>query len=415
MAKSPPSLTGTLAAANWLLLASLMITGSVLSSRYSPDIASAHASVAAMRDSSVFAPLHGFHNFGSALLILLSGINVLILLWNGKFTKEYRWLWWAGIGVAALAMFFQMTGNLLPFSQHDVRTAYIEAGIASQAPLVGENIKQLALGGTDVGQPTLDRWYLAHRLIAPIIALLIAIPAIRAIKTEIKSRSAIWIACIPILILVPAAFLVQSPLGDPAATQDFASGATKPMWYVLPMHSMLNFINDLNPNLGWIGPMLVPALLLLIAVALPFIFRDPRRRVTKAIGRLSAIFVVASVGLATLNFGSMTQSPFATEPAFQLHSPIANNDKPPIDETLAQKGEALVKTHNCVACHSIGDQKGGTLGPNLSGVGSKHPNADYFIELLKNPESKGITTMPRFDTIPEDELRALAEYLRSLN
>lgn len=405
---------GTLPAAIWLLLGALMITGIALSTWYSPYVSSAHASVVAIYESNHLRPIHAFHHLGSSLLIVLCGINLFVLLWNGAFTSRYRWLWWTSVSVAALALMFQMTGNLLPFSQHDVRTAYIEAQIGGQAPIVGDTLRQLVLGGQEVGQPTLERWYLAHRLIAPIITLFLAVPAIRAIRNEITSNSTVWIACVPILILIPAAFLLQTPHGDPATQHDFGTGATKPMWYVLPMHAMLNSISARNPDLGWIGSMLIPTIAFMVAVLLPIVFRNPDSRVHKIFGKAFAIGLVIGISLTTLNYGAATQSPFAAEPSFPPPAPVYGGDAPPATPEVIQRGQALFVKHNCLACHALGERKGGTLGPNLGRVGAKYTELSFFVELLKDPESKGITTMPAFDTLPEEDLRALAEYLRSL-
>jgi mono/diheme cytochrome c family protein len=65
----------------------------------------------------------------------------------------------------------------------------------------------------------------------------------------------------------------------------------------------------------------------------------------------------------------------------------------------------------CVGCHTI-DGEGGTDGPNLSHIGTKH-DADYFKRLIDDPEAVNPKAeMPSFGSrLSEEELSAIADYL----
>lgn len=75
-------------------------------------------------------------------------------------------------------------------------------------------------------------------------------------------------------------------------------------------------------------------------------------------------------------------------------------------------GNDIYINSGCATCHRIGDE-GGSIGPDLTGVGRKL-NLDDIMKLVKDPQSanpKG--TMPSQD-MPEQDLRYLARYLSML-
>ena len=81
------------------------------------------------------------------------------------------------------------------------------------------------------------------------------------------------------------------------------------------------------------------------------------------------------------------------------------------DAALATKGRALFKAQNCNGCHGEDGLKG-QGGPSLANLWKEHPDAEYTMRYVKNPQSiqKG-STMPAYGTLKEEELQALAPEL----
>jgi len=93
-------------------------------------------------------------------------------------------------------------------------------------------------------------------------------------------------------------------------------------------------------------------------------------------------------------------------------------------EPIEVQGERAFVAHGCGACHTVrGTSADGVIGPDLTHVGSRRslaavtlPNEiDHFQHWIAHtddvkPESK----MPRFSMLPDNELRALAAYLKGL-
>jgi len=77
-------------------------------------------------------------------------------------------------------------------------------------------------------------------------------------------------------------------------------------------------------------------------------------------------------------------------------------------------GYALYQSSGCVACHMIGGV-GGTSGPSLDGVGTRHPDADWHARHLKDPAGTVPgSAMPPYANLTERELSTLADYMLSL-
>jgi cytochrome c oxidase subunit 2 len=105
---------------------------------------------------------------------------------------------------------------------------------------------------------------------------------------------------------------------------------------------------------------------------------------------------------------------------------LAHESRPaaaPIDEAETQ-GSALFVRSGCGACHTVrGTAASGTIGPDLTHVGSRHSlaaatlpnNAEAFATWIRdNQHIKPENMMPPFGIYTERELRQLAAYLESL-
>ena len=97
----------------------------------------------------------------------------------------------------------------------------------------------------------------------------------------------------------------------------------------------------------------------------------------------------------------------------------------PPNDSLTQRGQEVFFTSGCGACHTIrGTEADGVIGPDLTHVGSREslaggilPNEpDDFRNWLAHPKAiKPDVRMPRFDVLPDEDLRALAAYLEGLD
>jgi mono/diheme cytochrome c family protein len=74
-----------------------------------------------------------------------------------------------------------------------------------------------------------------------------------------------------------------------------------------------------------------------------------------------------------------------------------------------QAGKELVAQSGCLACHKIGDNGNGTLGPDLTDIGARIPRNAILRSLEAGP---GI--MPSFKDLSQKQLNQIADFLASL-
>jgi len=91
---------------------------------------------------------------------------------------------------------------------------------------------------------------------------------------------------------------------------------------------------------------------------------------------------------------------------------------------VTDRGQRLFLRSGCHACHTIrGTEARGTIGPDLTHVGSRHTIAasvlanesEHFAKWIAHPRDiKPGVKMPDFDMLSEEELRAIAAFLENL-
>ena len=82
--------------------------------------------------------------------------------------------------------------------------------------------------------------------------------------------------------------------------------------------------------------------------------------------------------------------------------------------SLISQGKSLFKSQGCVGCHTV-DGKGGSVGPDLSKIGSKGLSRQWLMVQLKDPKKHNPgTIMPSVSSLSDQNIDALVTYLESL-
>ncbi|UCI09642.1 c-type cytochrome [Mesorhizobium sp. B1-1-8] len=114
----------------------------------------------------------------------------------------------------------------------------------------------------------------------------------------------------------------------------------------------------------------------------------------------------------------------AIDPPIVETIPIAQVEDPTSPQHAPDSGLSLFLRNGCGACHTIrGSEARGTIGPDLSHVGSRRtigagvlPNTEEAIgRFIARPDLvKPGVKMPAFDMLPQTEIRTIAKYLKAL-
>jgi ubiquinol-cytochrome c reductase cytochrome b subunit len=231
------------------------------------------------------------------------------------------------------------------------------------------------------------------------------------------------------LIIVALGFLAYlwptelGPKADPSDTQFLP----RPEWYYIPVFQYLKYWHG---STAVLGILVIPGILGLLLVGLPFFDRGLERRPWKrplSVG-LFTIILVGLGGLGLVSHREDMRNPGVAaqlkiqhedteqftnakfEPELSGGSLVAQNAA--LANPEATKGKAIFEREGCNACH--GDNGFGTAAaPKLVGVGSRY-DAAKLEALLRSPSEKMTSGgMPAVE-IKEDEMKVLISYLQSL-
>ena len=77
------------------------------------------------------------------------------------------------------------------------------------------------------------------------------------------------------------------------------------------------------------------------------------------------------------------------------------------------RARELIDSLGCKGCHKLGGE-GGTLAPAFEGMGTRLKEEDIRRQLVNPKESNPKTMMPAYAHLPEKDLKALVDFLKSL-
>jgi cytochrome b-561 len=156
----------------------LCLTGGVLLFLYVPSIERAYASVKDIEFVVSFGSwIRGTHRISAHLMVAAVVLHLVRVFLTGAYKKEgapgaFRPLnWWVGIMLMMLTFALSFTGYLLPWDQLAYWAITVGTKIAGSVPLIGDDVRQIMLGGDTVGQGALLRFYVLHCFVLPALMI----------------------------------------------------------------------------------------------------------------------------------------------------------------------------------------------------------------------------------------------------
>ena len=156
-----------------ILFGVLIFTGVLLMFYYVPSIERAYPT---MKEIQLSVPLGQFtrnmHRWAAHAMVLVVILHMARVFYTGAYKppREFNWV----IGVVLLLFTFgaSFTGYLLPWDQLSYWAITVGTNIAGYAPVAGPEVRQTLLGGIEVGQNTLIRFYTLHIAALPLLIIL---------------------------------------------------------------------------------------------------------------------------------------------------------------------------------------------------------------------------------------------------
>jgi ubiquinol-cytochrome c reductase cytochrome b subunit len=426
---------------------SQIITGVFLALYYVPSADHAHTTVAYITKAVTAGSfLRSLHAYGSSAMVIVLLLHLSQTYIYGAYKGKRELLWLSGCVLLALVLGMAFTGYLLPWDQRSYFATAVGTNAASEIPLVGESLKRMLRGGTDMGTLTISRFFVAHVFLIPacIFALLAshillfrkagAAGPVSEDPYDPKQKPELFyprqvlmdlsLTALLIIGLGALCFFMPIQLGPPANPAD-AQYVPRPEWYYLPIFQWLKYWHGAA---SVIGVLVIPTVLVICVIALPFFDRSIERRPWKrpiAMGSYAFVmFVLVGLGLRSQYLdkhdpgvaqqlakqeteeNDYMKKPFEAE----LSSGSLTAANAALADPLAAKGKTIFEAQSCNACHGDGGV-GTAAAPTLVGIKAK---GEQLTQLLKHPTAKMTAGgMPPID-LPPDELKSLIAYVESL-
>ena len=159
------------------LFITLTLTGILLMFYYVPTVERAYVNIVGLQTEIPFGQLlRNLHRWGAHLMVLAAILHMVRVFYTGGYKPPREFNWVVGVGLLVMTLGASFTGYLLPWDQLSFWAVTVGTSIASYAPLMGDVAKRILLGGPEVGQDALTRFYALHIMVIPaVLALLISL------------------------------------------------------------------------------------------------------------------------------------------------------------------------------------------------------------------------------------------------
>lgn len=303
---------------NITLFVILNVTGILLMFYYSADTGRAYQDIKDLQFVITFGAIfRNIHRWSAYAMIALVFLHMSRVFYMAEYRSPRQLNWVLGWVLFLCTLIASLTGYLLPWDQKAYWGMTIMSNVMASAPIIGEKLKFVVLGGNEIGQNALSRAFDLHVKIMPLImGFLIALHVIRNRTEDLianpqlhgDAEGSAWPDLIRrelskvfiiLIIIMAAAILFGAPLEEQANPSVTPIPAKAP-WFFLGLQELLS----------WGAPfwfaIVIPTMVLLLALSVPYIERGqtgggvwlhPSRRLQNI---LFTAFVTVAIGLIIL-------------------------------------------------------------------------------------------------------------------
>jgi ubiquinol-cytochrome c reductase cytochrome b subunit len=373
-------------------------TGIFLTFYYAPSAATAWESTKYIIEKVPAGQLVlSLHYWGATAMIAFMMMHMLqVLLW-GAYKKPRELQWIVGVILFIVTLVLGLTGYLLPWDLNALLASKVAIQIAGSAPVLGKDVLVFLQGGSGIGTLTINRFFGIHVWLTPaVLVLLVGMhlaifrwngPAGAPIDETPKLKPGrFWpdqmfmdtVVSFAMFVIVFGLSIVSPAPLDAKADPNNTQFVPYPAWYFMALFSLLDVVGQ-APEwavnfLGLFATIIFPTLLIVVLIALPFIDKNPSRRLSRRPIVLTCTGLVLGGAIVLSFYGQ-----YHVEQQQMLHGiggPVAAATTTSTSGTggaaapAAGTGAGLtVYTANCAGCHGAG----GTGQPGIFPPLAKNP------------------------------------------
>lgn len=157
-----------------VLFSILVLTGVYLMFFYTPAVGSAYGNMQHLKTGVGFGQLiRNVHRWSAHLMVLAVFLHLVRTFYAGAYKKPREFNWVIGVVLLLVTLGLSFTGYLLPWDQLSYWAVTVGTDLVHYVPGLGRVLQDLLIGGNQVGQTTLLRFYALHIAVLPITLVLV--------------------------------------------------------------------------------------------------------------------------------------------------------------------------------------------------------------------------------------------------
>jgi len=161
---------------SFFLFLVLTVTGVYLMFFYVPSVTRAYQDILSIENSVAFGTfVRNMHRWGAHLMVLTVFLHMIRVFYHGAYKPPREFNWAIGSLLLFMTLALSFTGYLLPWDQIAFWAITVGTQMATYAPLVDTESAFVLLGGIEVGQGTLIRFYVLHVIAFPLLAAILIV------------------------------------------------------------------------------------------------------------------------------------------------------------------------------------------------------------------------------------------------
>lgn len=374
-------------------------TGIFLTFYYAPSTATAWESTKFLIEK---VPAGGFvlslHYWGASAMIAFMIMHLLqVLLW-GAYKKPREIQWVVGVILFILTLVLGLTGYLLPWDLNALLASRVAINIAGNAPLLGSAILNFLQDGNGIGTLTINRFFGIHVWLTP--ALLVALVGAHLaifrwngaagppIDEQPKLKPGrFWpdqmfmdtVVSFGMFAIIIALSIFAPATLDDKADPNNTQFVPYPAWYFMALYALLDVVGSAPSAfvqaLTLFATIIMPGLLVLLLILLPFIDKNPSRRLSRrpVLLGITGVTLAGAIGLSFFGqYNIMEQQvlhgiqPGAAKAATAEAGGGAAAGGDPVLAAAMKTGGGIYSA-NCAGCHGATGQGVPGAFPPLAG------------------------------------------------
>jgi quinol-cytochrome oxidoreductase complex cytochrome b subunit len=163
-----------LGVASTVLLASLVASGVYLMFFYLPSPSTAYADIQTIQTEVGFGQfIRNVHRWSAHLMVISVAAHMARVFYRGAYKSPREFNWVIGVFLLVLTLLLSFTGYLLPWDQLAFWAVTVGTSMANFVPFIGGEVKEILIGGDQVGSATLLRFYVLHVFVLPLVMVVL--------------------------------------------------------------------------------------------------------------------------------------------------------------------------------------------------------------------------------------------------